>query len=74
MKKFVFKQVLWSIRENITNALLKDGYSYKYDISLSLQVFYQIVIDLRKHLKNVADVKTVCGYGHIGKLKYSNKL
>ena len=28
---------LWSIRERIAEALLRDGYCYKYDISLPLE-------------------------------------
>lgn len=64
---FVLTQVLWSIRENITTSLLRDGYSYKYDVSVPLKMFYQIIIDLRERLKNVPEVIRVCGYGHLGK-------
>ncbi len=31
---------IWSIREKMAEALLRDGYCYKYDISLPLDVFY----------------------------------
>merc|ERR1712013_327605 len=34
---------LWQLRERIAEALLKDGYCYKYDISLPLSVFYDSV-------------------------------
>lgn len=65
-RTFVCTQVLWSIRESITQSLLKDGYSYKYDVSVPLEMFYQIVIDLRKRLEHVPEVIRVGGYGHLG--------
>ena len=33
-------QEIWGLRERIAEALKKDGYNYKYDISLPLTVFY----------------------------------
>lgn len=59
---------LRSYRENITHALNLDGRgSYKYDISLDLSVYYQIVETMRKKLQeNNCQFTTVCGYGHIG--------
>ncbi|XP_065214364.1 D-2-hydroxyglutarate dehydrogenase, mitochondrial isoform X1 [Planococcus citri] len=59
-------KVLWDIRERITGALLKDGYSYKYDVSLPLNVFYDIILEFRERLKDLNQVKTICGYGHLG--------
>lgn len=67
-KELLFEQVLWSIREGITGALLKDGYSYKYDVSLPLEMFYQIIIDLRDRLSSLPDVNRICGYGHLGEV------
>ena len=58
-------QKLQSYRERIAEGLLKDGYSYKYDISLPLNVFYQIVEVMRQRLKDL-NCTRVCGYGHIG--------
>jgi D-2-hydroxyglutarate dehydrogenase len=60
---------IWSLRERLPESLTKDGYNYKYDISLPLDRYYDLVIDLRKRLndskaKNV--YKTVTGYGHVG--------
>ena len=31
---------IWQLRERIAEALKKDGYTYKYDISLPLDTFY----------------------------------
>ena len=56
---------LKSYRERIAEGLLKDGYSYKYDISLPLNVFYEVVNVMRERLKDTPCVR-VCGYGHIG--------
>lgn len=33
-------QQIWPLRERIAEALLADGYCYKYDISLPMDVFY----------------------------------
>ena len=35
------QQQLWPLRERIAEALLRDGYCYKYDISLPYESFYQ---------------------------------
>ncbi|ORX97831.1 hypothetical protein K493DRAFT_280905 [Basidiobolus meristosporus CBS 931.73] len=63
---------LWSLRESIPEACSKSGAVYKYDISMPLPVFYQMVEDVRARLtaagvygpeKMVTDV---IGYGHVG--------
>merc|ERR1711997_75317 len=35
------QQQMWPLRERIAEALLRDGYCYKYDISLPFDFFYQ---------------------------------
>ncbi|KAK7079825.1 D-2-hydroxyglutarate dehydrogenase, mitochondrial [Halocaridina rubra] len=57
-------QHIWSLRERIAEALVKDGYTYKYDISLPHSEFYKMVEDMRNHLGT--GVIRCCGYGHIG--------
>ncbi|KAL1923994.1 uncharacterized protein VTP21DRAFT_7029 [Calcarisporiella thermophila] len=62
-------QNLWSIREGLPEACAKAGATYKYDISMPVPVFYQMVEDMRKEVeksphKNL--VKGVVGYGHVG--------
>ena len=60
---------LWSLRERLPESLTKDGYNYKYDISLPLDRYYDLVIDLRKRL-NESSVKNVykrcTAHGHVG--------
>lgn len=34
---------VWNIRESITSALSRDGFVYKYDVSLPLVDFYNLV-------------------------------
>lgn len=58
-----FKDI-WLIRESITTSLLDDGHCYKYDISLPLDCFYEVVETMRKRLAGKAI--TVCGFGHVG--------
>ncbi|NXD16832.1 D2HDH protein, partial [Nothocercus nigrocapillus] len=57
-------QMLWSLRERITEALTYDGYVYKYDISLPVGKLYDLVTDTRARLGRCA--KNVVGYGHLG--------
>merc|ERR1712038_1480680 len=56
---------LWQLRERIAEALLKDGYCYKYDISLPLSVFYESVTVMRERLEGKGATRVV-GYGHVG--------
>ncbi|KAG4069502.1 hypothetical protein HA402_006868 [Bradysia odoriphaga] len=55
---------IWALREQIGAAILRDGYCFKYDISLPLPHFYEIVEIMRKRLGNQA--RRICGYGHLG--------
>ncbi|XP_034811481.1 D-2-hydroxyglutarate dehydrogenase, mitochondrial isoform X4 [Pan paniscus] len=57
-------KMLWTLRERITEALSRDGYVYKYDLSLPVERLYDIVTDLRARLGPHA--KHVVGYGHLG--------
>lgn len=56
---------MWHIRESITPALQQKGFVYKYDISLPLNSFYEIVELMRMHLKNEPQLSCV-GFGHLG--------
>ncbi|XP_016059143.1 PREDICTED: D-2-hydroxyglutarate dehydrogenase, mitochondrial isoform X2 [Miniopterus natalensis] len=56
-------KTLWALRERITEALSRDGYVYKYDISLPVDRLYDLVTDLRARLGSKA--KHVVGYGHL---------
>lgn len=55
---------IWKLRESIPTALIKDGYVFKYDISLPLSHFYEIVPVMRERVGDLAT--RVCGYGHVG--------
>ncbi|XP_078393074.1 D-2-hydroxyglutarate dehydrogenase, mitochondrial isoform X2 [Cetorhinus maximus] len=57
-------KAIWALRERITEALVHDGFVYKYDISLPLERIYEIVIDMKNRLGVRA--KRVVGYGHLG--------
>lgn len=56
--------MLWALRERITEALSRDGYVYKYDVSLPVERLYDLVTDVRAHLGSRA--RHVVGYGHLG--------
>lgn len=55
---------IWQLRESVPTAIIKDGYCFKYDISLPLSHFYDIVPVMRERVGDLAH--RVCGYGHIG--------
>ncbi|TRY74872.1 hypothetical protein TCAL_07130 [Tigriopus californicus] len=57
-------QKIWPLRERLAEALLRDGYCYKYDISLPLDVFYDSVIAMKERLGS--RVIRCIGYGHVG--------
>ncbi|KAM8790354.1 D-2-hydroxyglutarate dehydrogenase, mitochondrial isoform 2-T4 [Rhynchonycteris naso] len=57
-------KALWALRERITEALSRDGYVFKYDISLPVDRLYELVTDVRARLGPRA--KHVVGYGHLG--------
>ena len=61
-------QHLWGLRERLAEALLHDGYCFKYDVSLPLDCFYDLVEIMRERLKGVAT--RVIGYGHVGDGKF----
>lgn len=57
-------KTIWAIREGISEALLHDGFVYKYDISLPLSCLYDLVTDVRVRLNHKA--RRIAGYGHLG--------
>ena len=62
---------LWALREGVTEAVSKEGKPYKYDISVPLSSFKEVVDNTREHLRSKGllhekAVKHVLGYGHIG--------
>ena len=62
---------LWAIREGLTEAVSKEGKAYKYDISVPLNKFQEVVDKTREHLRTKGllhedAVKYVVGYGHVG--------
>jgi FAD/FMN-containing dehydrogenase len=62
---------LWSLREGLTESVSKEGKAYKYDITVPLQAFKDVVDTTREHLRekglyHEGAVKRVIGYGHVG--------
>lgn len=57
-------QEIWKLRELVPVALIEDGYCFKYDISLPLRKFYEIVPVMKERCGSLAH--RVCGYGHLG--------
>lgn len=45
---------------------MRDGYCFKYDVSLPLSKFYEIIEALRERLTS-PNVKRINGFGHLGK-------
>lgn len=63
-------QSLWALRESIPEAAGKLGSTYKYDVSMPVELMNELVEDMRtrldKHGLMGTKVKEVVGYGHIG--------
>ncbi len=62
---------LWSLREGITESIGKEGKAYKYDVTIPLAAFKEVVDATREHLKKKGliregAVKHVVGFGHGG--------
>lgn len=62
---------LWAIREGLTESVSKEGKAYKYDISVPLDKFQEVIDTTRQHLDSKGlmrddAVKHVIGYGHVG--------
>lgn len=55
---------IWQLRESIPTSLIREGYVFKYDISLPLSHFYEIVPATKEQVGDLAN--SVCGYGHVG--------
>lgn len=57
---------IWLMREQIADSMINvDGYCFKYDLTLPLTHFYEIVPATRERCGDLATI--VCGYGHVGK-------
>ncbi|SRR6266851_5588072 len=62
---------LWNLREGVPEAVSKEGKVYKYDISIPIASFREVVDATkeqlwRKALLHQDAVRHVLGYGHIG--------
>ena len=57
---------LWSIREHVPEALVADGYVFKYDFSLPPSRMYKLVEETQKRMKPFSNVSNVTGFGHLG--------
>ncbi|XP_020216412.1 D-2-hydroxyglutarate dehydrogenase, mitochondrial [Cajanus cajan] len=53
----------WHLREGISEALMRAGAVYKYDLSIPVEQMYNLVEEMRSRLGNTANV---IGYGHLG--------
>lgn len=62
---------LWAIREGLTEAVSKEGKPYKYDISVPLHKFKEVLDITREHVKSKGllregAIRHIVGYGHVG--------
>ena len=56
---------IWSVRERISEGILREGYVFKYDVSIPLQSFYKVIEVLRERLRDPRIIR-ISGYGHLG--------
>jgi (R)-2-hydroxyglutarate---pyruvate transhydrogenase len=62
---------LWALREGLTEAISKEGKAYKYDVSVPVTKFKEVVDTTKEHLRSKGllgedNVMHVIGYGHVG--------
>ena len=61
---------MWGLREGIPEAVSKEGKTYKYDVSVPVSTFKEVVDRVKARLSEKGllgnGVKHVVGYGHIG--------
>lgn len=65
---------LWSLRELIPESCSRSGAAYKYDLSIPLSEMYNVVEEMRAHLRDAGLLKEdgsgiirgVAGFGHMG--------
>lgn len=57
---------LWAIRERVPEALVADGYVFKYDFSLPPSRMYKLVEETQQRMKPFSQVRNVTGFGHLG--------
>ncbi|KYN30873.1 D-2-hydroxyglutarate dehydrogenase, mitochondrial [Trachymyrmex septentrionalis] len=56
---------IWALRERISEGVLREGYVFKYDMSLPFSSFYEIIEVLRKQIRDPRIIR-ISGYGHLG--------
>ncbi|CAF4428482.1 unnamed protein product, partial [Adineta steineri] len=57
---------IWAIRERVSDALVADGYVFKYDFSLPTSRMYKLVEETEERMKQFPNVGNVTGFGHLG--------
>nr|XP_033341554.1 D-2-hydroxyglutarate dehydrogenase, mitochondrial [Megalopta genalis] len=56
---------IWSLRERISEGVLREGYVFKYDVSIPLPSFYKVIEMLRDRVRDPRIIR-ISGYGHLG--------
>ncbi|XP_063986947.1 D-2-hydroxyglutarate dehydrogenase, mitochondrial [Diachasmimorpha longicaudata] len=56
---------MWAVRERVGEGCLLDGYCFKYDVSLPLPYFYDLIRALKERL-DMSRVVRLSGFGHLG--------
>ncbi|XP_017888237.1 D-2-hydroxyglutarate dehydrogenase, mitochondrial isoform X2 [Ceratina calcarata] len=56
---------IWALREHISEGILKEGYVFKYDVSIPVPSFYKVIEVLRERVRDPRVIR-ISGYGHLG--------
>ncbi|XP_076751629.1 D-2-hydroxyglutaric acid dehydrogenase isoform X1 [Xylocopa sonorina] len=56
---------MWALRERISEGVLREGYVFKYDISIPIPSFYKVIEVLQERLRG-QHITRLSGYGHLG--------
>ena len=57
------------MRERISEGVLREGYVFKYDISIPISSYYKVIEVITERLRDPRVIR-ISGYGHLGMIKY----
>lgn len=56
---------IWALRERISEGVLREGYVFKYDISIPILSYYKVIEMIEERLRDPRVIR-ISGYGHLG--------
>ncbi len=61
----MYNYIRWEIRESCNPIIKAEGYNYKYDLSIPIPQYYEIVEETREKLKSTRPDVIIVNWGHV---------